>query len=196
MSLNVKLRYNNVILASQSPRREELLRGIITNFTTKTKPVEEVYPSNLSTEEIATYLSNLKASAFENDLEDDDIVITADTIVCLGDTILGKPKDLEEATEMLTLLSGKTHEVITGVTFLSKEKRISFWDKTAVTFYPLTAKEINFYVEDNEPYDKAGAYGIQEWMGYIAIKEIKGDYYNVMGLPLHKVYRKMLKFIS
>lgn len=184
-----------IILASQSPRRKELLSGIIDDFKTEVRSVDEVYPNGLGNESIAMYLSELKAQAFEQDVNDSQIVITADTIVCIGNKVLGKPKDKTEATKMLKELSGKTHEVITGVTLLSNTKKFSFYDKTLVTFYNLSANEIEFYIDNYSPFDKAGAYGIQEWIGYIGIKEMKGDYYNVMGLPLHLLYRKLHSFI-
>lgn len=184
-----------IILASQSPRRKELLSGIIDDFKTEVRSVDEVYPNGLDNESIAMYLSELKAQAFEQDVNDSQIVITADTIVCIGNKVLGKPKDKTEATKMLKELSGKTHEVITGVTLLSNTKKFSFYDKTLVTFYNLSANEIEFYIDNYSPFDKAGAYGIQEWIGYIGIKEMKGDYYNVMGLPLHLLYRNLHSFI-
>lgn len=184
-----------IILASQSPRRQELLKGIINDFKVEVRSVNEIYPQGLSNEEVVTYLSQLKANAFESDIKKDEIIITADTIVCLNDQLLGKPKDKEEAIDMIKCLSGKTHEVLTGVTILSSNKKHSFFDKTFVTFYELSEEEIKFYVNQNNPYDKAGAYGIQEWIGYIGIKEMKGDYYNVMGLPLHKLYRELNTFI-
>lgn len=189
------LKNKTIILASQSPRRQELLKGIINDFKVEVRSVNEIYPQGLSNEEVVTYLSQLKANAFESDIKKDEIIITADTIVCLNDQLLGKPKDKEEAIDMIKCLSGKTHEVLTGVTILSSNKKHSFFDKTFVTFYELSEEEIKFYVNQYNPYDKAGAYGIQEWIGYIGIKEMKGDYYNVMGLPLHKLYRELNTFI-
>lgn len=189
------LKNKTIILASQSPRRQELLKGIINDFKVEVRSVNEIYPQGLSNEEVVTYLSQLKANAFESDINKDEIIITADTIVCLNDQLLGKPKDKEEAIDMIKCLSGKTHEVLTGVTILSSNKKHSFFDKTFVTFYELSEEEIKFYVNQYNPYDKAGAYGIQEWIGYIGIKEMKGDYYNVMGLPLHKLYRELNAFI-
>jgi len=194
--LQEKIKQKNIILASQSPRRKELLSGIISGFTTQVKSVEEVYPTGLTNEEIAVFLSELKAAAFQDDLGENDIVITADTIVCLGNTVLGKPEGEEEAKQMLKQLSGKTHEVITGVSLVSASKKVSFYDKTEVTFYELSNQEIDYYVANNKPFDKAGSYGIQEWIGYIGIKEMKGDYYNVMGLPLHKLYRQLISFVE
>jgi len=195
MILNDLLKNKTIILASQSPRRKELLSGIITNFKTEVKSVDEVYPDGLSNDEIAIYLSQLKASVFKENIRDKEIIITADTIVCIAGQVLGKPKNRVDALEMLKKLRGKTHEVITGVTILSNKKSISFYDTTLVTFYDLTQEEIEFYLDNNKPYDKAGSYGIQEWIGYMGIKEMKGDYYNVMGLPLHQLYRKLKSFI-
>jgi len=194
--LQEKLQQKNIILASQSPRRKELLSGIISDFSTQVKSVEEVYPSGLSNTEIAVYLSELKASVFQQNLNENDIVITADTIVCLDNKVLGKPSGAEEAKQMLKDLSGKTHEVITGVTLISKAKKVSFYDSTKVTFYNLSNEEIEFYVTKNKPFDKAGSYGIQEWIGYIGIEKMTGDYYNVMGLPLHKLYRNLISFVE
>lgn len=189
------IKNKTIILASQSPRRKELLAGIIPVFKTEVKSVNEVYPDDLSNGDIATYLSELKASVFKSDIKESEIVITADTIVCIGSEVLGKPKTKEDAVSMLSQLSGKTHEVITGVTIMSNEKSTSFYDKTLVTFYELSDEEIEYYVSKDKPYDKAGSYGIQEWIGYIGIKEMKGDYYNVMGLPLHQLYRQLKSFI-
>lgn len=195
MMLSDLVKNKTIILASQSPRRKELFAGILTDFKTEVRSVDEVYPEGLSNTEIATYLSQLKASAFKNNIATDEIIITADTIVCIENEVLGKPKDRAEATRMLQLLSGKTHEVITGVTLLSTNQSLSFFDTTLVTFYELTDQEIAYYLATHKPYDKAGSYGIQEWIGYIGIKEMKGDYYNVMGLPLHQLYRQLASFI-
>lgn len=195
MMLTDLIKDKTIILASQSPRRKELLTGILPNFKTEVKSVDEIYPEGLTNGEIATYLSELKASVFKSEIKESEIVITADTIVCIDDVVLGKPKDKEDAIEMLMTLCNKTHEVITGVTILSNEKSVSFYDTTLVTFYDLTAEEISYYVNNNKPFDKAGAYGIQEWIGYVGIKEMKGDYYNVMGLPLHQLYRQLKSFI-
>jgi len=180
-----------VILASNSPRRKELLKEIIPSFTVDTKDIEENYPNYLQGGEIATYLSQLKSKPFQP--KENELIITADTIVILGELVLGKPKSKEEAIEMLTLLSGKVHEVITGVTLRTKEKANSFYDSTKVEFYNLNKDEIEYYVENYKPFDKAGSYGIQEWIGYIGIKKMDGDFYNVMGLPVHKVYRELKK---
>lgn len=191
----MKIKDKKIILASQSPRRKELLLGLLDDFEIRVKLTDEKYPQNLSNYEIAKHISNVKADEFYNELKINEILIAADTIVCIDNTILEKPKTKEDAVFMLKKLSGKTHEVITGVTILSKNKKKSFYDKTLVQFYELTDKEISFYINKYKPFDKAGAYGIQEWIGYIGIKKIEGDYYNVMGLPLHLLYRELNNFI-
>jgi len=191
MLKNITDKYQ-VILASNSPRRKELLREIIPSFKVATKDVEENYPNYLQGGEIATYLSQLKSQPFEPN--ETELIITADTIVILDGLVLGKPTSHDDAVQTLTLLSGKTHEVITGVTIRTKDKAISFYDSTKVEFYELSKDEIEFYVVNNKPFDKAGSYGIQEWIGYIGIKKMDGDFYNVMGLPVHKIYRKLKKF--
>ena len=182
-----------IILASNSPRRKELLQEIISIFRIDSKAVEEIYPNNLEGSEVATYLSQLKSKPFQPN--ENELIITADTIVIIDGIILGKPKTPEEALNMLTLQSGKKHEVITGVTIRTKDKELSFYDVTKVEFYELNPNEIKYYVKEYKPFDKAGAYGIQEWIGTIGIKKIEGDFYNVMGLPVHRVYRELKQFI-
>ena len=182
-----------IILASNSPRRKELLQEIISIFRIDSKAVEEIYPNNLEGSEVATYLSQLKSKPLQPN--ENELIITADTIVIIDGIILGKPKTPEEALNMLTLLSGKKHEVITGVTIRTKDKELSFYDVTKVEFYELNPNEIKYYVKEYKPFDKAGAYGIQEWIGTIGIKKIEGDFYNVMGLPVHRVYRELKQFI-
>ena len=182
-----------ITLASNSPRRKELLNEIIPIFKVESKEVEEIYPNNLEGGEIATYLSELKSKPFQPN--EKELIITADTIVILNGLILGKPKSPEEAIHMLTLLSGKKHEVITGVTIRTKDKEVSFYDSTKVEFYELKPNEIEYYVKSYKPFDKAGAYGIQEWIGYVGIKKMEGDFYNVMGLPIHRLYRELNQFI-
>lgn len=177
-----------IILASKSPRRQMLLKELGIDFIVRTKNTEENYPTALKAEKIPLYLSKIKADAFENDLEATDILITADTIVWINGRALNKPENLDQAKEMLSELSGKRHEVYTGVYMKTTNKTISFFDKTAVYFKNLTTTEIDYYVENYKPLDKAGAYGIQEWIGYIGIERFDGCYYNVMGLPLRKVY--------
>jgi septum formation protein len=179
------------ILGSKSPRRQELLKKLIPEFKIVVKSVEEKYNSALNKEEVATYLSELKAAAFSP--KKNELIITADTIVCINNEILGKPKSDNEASSMLNRLSGKTHQVITGVTLKTELKTETFYDITEVTFYQLTPLEIKKYILNCQPFDKAGSYGIQEWMGYFGISKINGDYFNVMGLPLHLIYRR-LKF--
>jgi len=184
----------NIILASKSPRRQNLLKGLGVEFEIKTKEVEEVYPLELKKEEVAIFLSELKAKAFKEDLRDNDLLITSDTIVCLEDKILGKPKDKEEAFKMLSDLSGKMHEVITAVTLTTKEKTHTFYDVTEVYFKVLSNNEIDTYINNCQPYDKAGSYGVQEWMGYIGVEKINGSFYNVMGFPIRKVYEALEEF--
>lgn len=184
----------NIILASKSPRRQNLLKELGFDFEIITKEVEEIYPPELKREQVAVFLSELKASAFEADLKENDLVITSDTIVCLGDEIIGKPTDREDAINMLGKLSGNKHEVITAVTLLSKEKRHTFYEVTEVSFKPLTIAEIEYYIDNYKPFDKAGSYGVQEWIGYIAIEKINGSYYNVMGLPVKRVYEELINF--
>lgn len=183
-----------LILASKSPRRQWLLKELGLEFTIQTKEVEEVYPQELKREEVALYLAELKAGAFQDTLSSSGIVITADTIVCVDDQILGKPKDHEDAVRILNLLSGRKHEVITGVCLRSSEKSISFYVETEVFFKKLSAEEIHYYLERYKPYDKAGAYGIQEWIGFIGIEKITGSYFNVMGLPVKELYEEILAF--
>lgn len=182
-----------ITLASNSPRRKELLTKIIPIFKVESKEVEEIYPDDLQDGEIATYLSQLKSKPFQPN--EKELIITADTIVIIDSLILGKPKNPVEAINMLTLLSGKKHKIITGVTIRTKDKELSFYDTTKVEFYNLKPDEIEYYVKQYKPFDKAGSYGIQEWIGIIGIKNMEGDFYNVMGLPVHRVYRELNQFI-
>jgi septum formation protein len=184
----------NYILASKSPRRNELLKSLGIHFIVKTREVDEVYPDSLTKEEIPVYLAKLKAHAFQNEISDNDLVITADTIVWLNGKVLGKPKDKPEAIRMLNELSGNQHQVITGVCLSSKEKELAFYSTSDVYFKNLSADEIEYYVSEYKPYDKAGAYGIQEWIGSIGISHIEGSFYNVMGLPIQKLYEKIQIF--
>lgn len=184
----------NIILASKSPRRQNLLKELGFEFEIKTKEIEEIYPPELQKENVAVFLSELKASAFVNDLKENDLVITSDTIVYLKDEIIGKPTGRQDAIEMLGKLSGNKHEVITAVTLLSKEKQHTFHDVTEVYFKTLTTQEIEYYVDNYKPFDKAGSYGIQEWIGYVGIEKINGSYFNVMGLPVKRVYDELMKF--
>lgn len=183
----------NIILGSQSPRRKELLAGLDIEFTTKVIPsLEETYPNTLQGEEIPIYLAEQKADAYT--LEDNDLLITADTVVWLNGRVYGKPADEAEAREMLRSLSGKTHDVITGVCVRTNKKNVSFASTTKVRFAELTDAEIEHYVNKYRPMDKAGAYGIQEWIGYIGVEHIEGSYFNVMGLPIQRLYTVLKEF--
>ena len=177
-----------IILASKSPRRQQLLKEIIPIFDIQVKEVEEVYPPELQKEEVAMFLSKLKSEAFGS-LKKNQMVITSDTIVCLGNQVMGKPRDGAEAFDMLTKLSGNTHTVYTGVSVRTSDQFETFFDATHVTFHELTENEISSYIQKCKPFDKAGSYGIQEWMGYVGIKKMEGEFYNVMGLPVHKLYQ-------
>ncbi len=195
--LDKKLSKYRVILASQSPRRRELLAGLGIDFEVMPLSVDESYPANLKCEEIALYLSELKAKAFDfKKGYQNSLLITADTIVWLDGEVLPKPKDRDDAVRILTKLSGEVHKVITGVTLKTKEKSRSFHSTTNVRFKKLTKEEIDYYIENFKPYDKAGAYGIQEWIGFIGIEKIEGSYFNVVGLPVQKVYTELLGFIG
>ncbi|MEZ4924332.1 MAG: Maf-like protein [Crocinitomicaceae bacterium] len=188
------LKNKKVILASKSPRRQQLLAGLDIEFEIRTKDVEEVYPADMIPVEVPEYLAKLKADEFKGELKDNEIIITSDTIVVLEGDILEKPYDWKEAKEMLRMLSGKTHTVITGVCIRSNNKEVSFSDHTEVTFCELTEEEIEYYVSKYKPFDKAGSYGVQEWIGYIAIDNLEGSYFNVMGLPLNLVYKELKEF--
>jgi len=183
-----------IILASKSPRRQELLKGLGIDFEIRTKEVKEIYPNHLKKEEVPLYLSELKAAAFEKEIAENELVITSDTIVCVGNQILGKPEGIEGAKKMLLQLSGKMHEVITAVTLLSVAKKHSFWVSTSVYFKKLSVAEIDYYIANYQPFDKAGSYGIQEWIGYIGIKKIEGSYFNVVGLPVYELYEELLRY--
>lgn len=188
MLLKDKLEGYRLILASASPRRRELLAACDLDFTLAEKfECEECYPADLAADKVAEYLSQLKSNAYPHPLGEKDILLTADTVVILGDKILGKPHSEEEAVEMITSLSGATHKVVTGVTLRTAKQTISFLAKSLVSFRELEEEEIRYYVEKYRPLDKAGAYGIQEWIGYIGIEGIEGSFYNVMGLPVQKV---------
>lgn len=185
----------HIILASNSPRRKELLSGLDIPYEVFTLPdIPENYPDTMDKEKVSEYLSLQKAKAYQYILKDDTLLITADTIVLLGEIILEKPKDAEDAKRMLRMLSGKTHKVITGVSITTKEKQKTFSDTALVTFENLTDEEIEYYVQKYKPFDKAGAYGVQEWIGYVAVKWIEGSYFNVMGLPIHRVYQSLKAF--
>ena len=181
----------NIILASKSPRRQQLLKGLDIDFEIRTKDVDEIYPESLTPEQVAIYLSELKASAFVEELKKNDLLITSDTIVVWNGKIVEKPKDREDAIQMISNLSGSEHEVITGVCITNNQRKNSFFEKTKVIFNSLSTSEIEYYVDQYEPYDKAGAYGVQELIGYIAISRLEGCYYNVMGLPLQRLYKEL-----
>ena len=183
---------NKIILASKSPRRQELLRLMDLDFRIVLKDVDESYPDGLSPEEIAVYIAKKKAEAFD-EIVTDEVVLTADTIVSIGDKILGKPDNEEHAVEMLNLLSGSTHQVITGVCLFYKQEYHSFFDVSDVTFRHMSDEEIRHYVSKYKPMDKAGSYGIQEWVGVTGIVKINGSYTNVVGLPTEKLYQALLK---
>lgn len=185
-----------IILASNSPRRKELLAHIIPNFIVKTKEVEEIYPHYVRKDTVAEYLAKLKASVFEGEIKEKEIIITADTIVLLDDTIFEKPKDKDDAIDILKQLSGKKHQVITGVCIKSTKKEVTFSHLTNVIFKELSLDEITFYVENFEPYDKAGAYAIQEWIGFIGVTKIEGDYNNIVGLPVQELFNQLTLFCN
>jgi septum formation protein len=187
----------HLILATQSPRRHQLMKGAGFNFDVIVpEGIEEIYPVNMPVEDIPVYLAELKSSYFINKLKNNDIVITADTVVILNNELLGKPSGKDEAVSMLKKLSATSHKVITGVCFYSVVSKIAFSAESIVHFRTLTDEEISFYVETYKPYDKAGAYGAQEWIGYVGIDWIEGSYFNVMGLPVQKVYKELEKFIE
>ena len=184
-----------IILASKSPRRQQLLKEMGIEFEVRLKPVDESFDANMKKEEVALFLCEKKANAFSQDeINDDELLITADTIVCLDDEILNKPADRNHALEMLEKLSGKKHEVITGISLRSAKKMQSFYVSTDVYFKRLSKEEIVYYVDHYKPFDKAGSYGIQEWIGYVGIEKIEGSYFNVVGLPTARLYEEMKRF--
>lgn len=188
------LKKYKIILASNSPRRQELMTGLGVEYVVKTLPdVDESYPSTLYGEEIPLYISREKAAAYLSFIQPDELIITADTIVWLDGKMYGKPTDAEQSKSMLRELSGKTHQVITGVTLSTKEFQKSFTVTTHVTFALLTEDEIDYYVERYQPLDKAGAYGVQEWIGFIGVEQLEGSYFNVMGLPIQRLYKELRK---
>lgn len=186
--LNKKLENYNIILASGSPRRQQFFKDLDIDVDIKLKPVDEVYPIHLKHAEISNYLAELKAKAFKTELQPQDILITSDTIVWHNNTAMGKPKDKTEAFNMLKSYSNTTHDVISSVCFTTASHTKTLYNVTKVTFKALTDAEINYYIDTYKPYDKAGAYGIQEWIGQIAVTQIEGSYFNVMGLPTHLIY--------
>ena len=183
-----------LILASNSPRRKELLAGLGVPFEVRVlQDIDEDYPENLPVNEVARYIAKEKADAYRRVIAPDELIITADTVVIVGDEILGKPVDEADAVRMLRLLSGRTHQVTTGVCLLTAEKESCFDVTTDVTFKALSDEEIHYYVNHYRPFDKAGAYGIQEWIGYIGVTGLHGSYYNVMGLPVQRIYQELTK---
>lgn len=194
MQLQKKLAGTDLILASGSPRRQQLLKELGLTFSVMKLEVEEQFPEKLQRESIPLYLSRLKAEAAKEKLQENQLVITADTVVWMGDHVLNKPVDLNEARWMLNRISGKTHEVITAVSLTSLKKSLSFYAVTEVMFRSLTEEEIYYYTETFRPLDKAGAYGIQEWIGYVGVEKINGSYFNVMGLPVKELYEELLAF--
>jgi septum formation protein len=188
------LKSKKIILASKSPRRQELLKGLDIQFEIKTKEVDESYPLTMKPEQVPVFLAEKKADAFVDLLEKDTILITSDTIVIQGKNILEKPNSIEEGKAMIRKLSGQVHTVVTGVCIRTLEKSISFSDETRVLFTDLTDDEIDYYMKNYQPFDKAGSYGVQEWIGYVGIERLQGSYYNVMGLPVHKVYTALKTF--
>lgn len=185
----------DILLASNSPRRRELLGGLGIEYKVTALPdVDESYPESLQGEEIPKYIAKAKAEAYRPEMTKKTLLITADTIVWLNGKVYGKPKNKDDAKAMLRALSGNTHTVITGVCITTQEKQISFAVSTNVSFAVLNEEEINFYVENYNPLDKAGAYGIQEWIGYVGVNNITGSYFNVMGLPIHRLYQELKHF--
>lgn len=184
-----------IILASNSPRRKELLTGLGISFEVLTLPsIEESFPDTLKGGEIPLFLAKKKCDAYHELLKDNTLVITADTIVWHQGEVLGKPKDRREAIEMISKLSGDSHTVYTGVCVRSHEKEVSFYSESEVFFDKLTLSEIEYYVDTFKPFDKAGSYGVQEWIGYIGVKRIEGSYFNIMGLPIQRLYQELKAF--
>lgn len=191
--LKNKLQKYKLILASGSPRRQQFFKDLDLDFEIRLKEIEEIFPPELKAEEITNYLAELKASAFEGELQSNEILITSDTIVWHKNKALGKPKDAQDAFEILKSLSNATHEVITSVCFKTNTAVEVFYEVTRVTFNELSAEAIWFYIENYKPFDKAGAYGIQEWIGFVGVSKIEGSYANVMGMPTDKVYEYLSK---
>lgn len=184
-----------IILASNSPRRKELLSGLNINYEIKTIPnVDESYPDSIQKTDVSLYIAKAKAAAYERLMQDDTLLITADTVVVLNDVVYGKPKTEEEARQMLRQLSGNTHIVATGVCITTKEKQYAFKVESEVRFAKLDDEEIDYYVSKYKPLDKAGSYGIQEWIGYVAVEHISGSYFNIMGLPVQRLYQELKRF--
>jgi len=190
------LKKYKIILASSSPRRQQFFKDFGFNYEIRLKEVVEIYPENLKAEEITNYLSKLKANAFEGELSDNELLITSDTIVWHKNKAIGKPKDYEDAFQILKSLSNETHQVITSVCFKTTSKTETLFEVTKVTFNELSDNAIHYYLDNYKPFDKAGAYGIQDWIGLIGIHKIEGSYTNVVGLPTEKVYRYLTTFLD
>ena len=193
--LKEKLNKINIILASGSPRRQQFFKEMDLNYTIRLKEIEEIYPENLKAEEITNFLAELKANAFENELKENDVLVTSDTIVWLNGKALGKPKDYDDAFKMLQQLANQTHEVITSVCLKSIDKTDVFHNVTKVTFANLSDEAITYYLNNYQPFDKAGSYGIQDWIGLIGISKIEGSYTNVVGLPTEMLFQKLMNYV-
>lgn len=185
-----------IILASGSPRRQQFFKDLDLDFEIRLKEIDEIFPENLKAEEITNYLAELKAKAFDGEIAENEILITSDTLVWLNDKALGKPKDYQDAFQILKSLSNETHEVITSVCFKTPKKTKTIFDVTKVTFTELSDEAILYYLDNYKPFDKAGAYGIQEWIGLIGISKIEGSYTNVVGLPTEKVYKYLIQMLE
>ena len=193
--LKDKLNTINIILASGSPRRQQFFKEMDLHYTIRLKEIEEIYPENLKAEEITNFLAELKANAFENELKENDVLVTSDTIVWLNGKALGKPKDYDDAFKMLQQLANQTHEVITSVCLKSIDKTDVFHCVTKVTFADLSDEAITYYLDNYQPFDKAGSYGIQDWIGLIGISKIEGSYTNVVGLPTEMLFQKLMNYV-
>lgn len=192
--LKEKLNKINIILASGSPRRQQFFKEMDLHYTIRLKEIEEIYPEHLQAEEITNFLAELKASAFENDLKENDVLVTSDTIVWLNGKALGKPKDYDDAFKMMQQLANQTHEVITSVCLKSIDKTDVFHCVTKVTFANLSDEAIRYYLDNYQPFDKAGSYGIQDWIGLVGISKIEGSYTNVVGLPTEMLFQKLMNY--
>ena len=192
--LKDKLNTINIILASGSPRRQQFCKEMDLHYTIRLKEIEEIYPENLKAEEITNFLAELKASAFENELKENDVLVTSDTIVWLNGKALGKPKDYDDAFKMMQQLANQTHEVITSVCLKSIDKTDVFHCVTKVTFANLSDEAITYYLNNYKPFDKAGSYGIQDWIGLVGISKIEGSYTNVVGLPTEMLFQKLMNY--